>query len=34
MDMVPFIAPEDLDSPQLFTHFGTSSPYWKLVDHR
>ncbi len=31
MDMVPFIAPEDLDSPQLFTHFGTSSPYWKLA---
>lgn len=21
---------EDLDSPQLFTHFGTASPFWKL----
>jgi cyclic di-GMP phosphodiesterase Gmr len=22
---------EDIDSPQLFTHFGTSSPYWRLT---
>ena len=21
---------EDVDNPQLFTHFGTSSPCWKL----
>jgi cyclic di-GMP phosphodiesterase Gmr len=21
---------EDIDSPQLFTHFGTKNPYWKL----
>lgn len=21
---------EDIDSPQLFTHFGTASPFWKL----
>lgn len=22
---------EDIDSPQLFTHFGTTSPFWKLA---
>lgn len=22
---------EDIDNPQLFTHFGTTSPFWKLA---
>ncbi|WP_184013402.1 cyclic di-GMP phosphodiesterase [Glaciimonas immobilis] len=22
---------EDIDNPQLFTHFGTNSPYWKIT---
>lgn len=26
-----FETKEDIDNPQLFTHFGTASPYWRLT---